>query len=106
MVEFTPEEMAGYRAALANVAPVPKFSGRREPLGKRANTVSVEEHDKGHKDSLRARSRRMDAQECQCREVPGKPGQRANITLEKDQPRHVRERYSRLRRFQLQDTAA
>jgi len=80
--------------------------GRAQPLGKRANTVSVEERGNGHKSGLRARQGRMDAQESQCREVPGKPGKRANITLEKDQPRHVRERYSRLRRFQLQDTAA
>lgn len=76
----------------------------REPrsgLGKRANNVSASRPEEGHKDSLRARSRRLDEQE-----QAHKGGRGGRATTEKDQPQHVRERVARLRRWQMQDKAA
>ena len=75
-----------------------------QPLGIRAKAVSGVEADKGHKDSLRARSRRrMDAQEMSSK---GGRSKQVGLFLEKDQPLHVRLRVARIRRFQMQDMAA
>jgi hypothetical protein len=61
-----------------------------EPLGKRAKNVS------GPGSENKARSARG----------AGRGKRVSPITLEKDQPLHVRLRYARLRRFHMQDTAA
>ena len=102
---LTPEQVATTVATLKALAPTLKFSSQAQALGKRANTVSGVVADEGHKDSLRARSRRrMDAQEMASK--GGRAKQVVENLREKDQPLHVRLRVARLRRFQMQDTAA
>lgn len=61
---------------------------RAQPLGKRAYTVSAQERNQGRASAW------------------GVGRGRAHVTLEKHQPKHVQERVNRLRRFQMQDTAA
>lgn len=101
---LTPEQVAATVAALKTLSPSLTFSSQAQPLGKRAKTVSAIGADQGHKDSLRARSRRrMDAQEMASK---GRAGQIVETLREKDQPLHVRLRVARLRRFQMQDQAA